>query len=98
MGIKVFISYSQNDTGFATTLKSILEESSKIDAFVFEQNIRYGMQIDKKITNEIDQSDYLIAIITQNTQGISICKSGIGICIVVATMIRSPDQKNCKFL
>ena len=69
MGIKVFISYSQNDTGFATTLKSILEESSKIDAFVFEQNIRYGMQIDKKITNEIDQSDYLIAIITQNTQG-----------------------------
>ena len=27
------------------------------------------MQIDKKITNEIDQSDYLIAIITQNTQG-----------------------------
>ena len=69
MGIKVFISYSQSDTEFATALKSILEESGKIDAFVFEQNVQYGMQIDKKITNEIDQSDYLIAIITQNTQG-----------------------------
>ena len=67
--IKVFISYSQNDTELATALKSILEESSKIDAFVFEQNIQYGIQIDKKITNEIDQSDYLIAIITQNTHG-----------------------------
>ena len=31
--------------------------------------MQYGVQIDKKITNEIDQSDYLIAIITQNTQG-----------------------------
>ena len=69
LGIKVFISYSQNDTKLATALKSILEESRKIDAFVFEQNMQYGMQIDEKITNEIDQSDYLIAIITQNTQG-----------------------------
>ena len=36
---------------------------------MFEQKKQYGVQIAEKITNEIDQSDYLIAIVTQNAQG-----------------------------
>ena len=69
MSIRVFISYSQDDTKLALALKYVLEESSEIDeAFVFEQKKQYGIQIDKKITNEIDHSDYLIAIVTQNAQ------------------------------
>lgn len=66
--IQVFISHSQNDENLAVTLKGVLEESNEINAFMFEQKKRYGIQIIEKITCEIDEADYLVAIITQNTQ------------------------------
>lgn len=63
--MKIFISHSQKDEKIARMLKQILEKENDIDeAFIFEEKKRYGIQIDRKITDEIDESDYLVAIIT----------------------------------
>ena len=63
--VKIFISHSQKDEKIARMLKQILEKENDIDeVFIFEEKKRYGIQIDRKITNEIDESDYLVAIIT----------------------------------
>lgn len=67
--MKVFISHSQVDDKLASILKTTLEEAKEInEAFMFEIKKKYGTQIDKKITDEIDQSDYLVAIITNDAK------------------------------
>lgn len=64
--LKVFVSHSKKDYALAKSLKSILEDSERIEeAFIFEEKKRYGIQIDQKIAQEIDASDVLVAIITK---------------------------------
>ncbi len=65
--MKIFISHSQDDEKLALILRNILKDSVYIkNVFMFENIKRYGIQIDKKITDEIIQSDYVIAIITKD--------------------------------
>jgi len=65
--MKVFISHASNNYDLAKTLKQILEDSTLIkESFIFEDKKKFGKAIDKKITDEIIQSDYLIAIITND--------------------------------
>jgi hypothetical protein len=66
--VKIFISHSAKDYELAKILKNILEESESIkEVFVYEDEKRFGIQISDKITNEIDSSDYLVALITKNS-------------------------------
>ncbi|MCH7560217.1 MAG: toll/interleukin-1 receptor domain-containing protein, partial [Thaumarchaeota archaeon] len=66
--MKIFISHSSKDYELAKALKNILEGSESIkEAFVYEDKQKLGKAIDKKITDEIVQSDYLIAIITDDS-------------------------------
>lgn len=66
--MKIFISHSQDDENLALILKNILEKDEKITrVFMFEKIKKYGIQIEKKITDEIIQSDYVIAIITKDS-------------------------------
>lgn len=66
--MKIFISHAVDNYDLAKILKDILEESELIDdAFIFEDKKKYGKAVDKKITDEIIQSDYLIAIITDDS-------------------------------
>ena len=66
--MKIFISQSSKDYELAKALKNILEGSESIkEAFVYEDKQKLGKAIDKKITDEIVQSDYLIAIITDDS-------------------------------
>lgn len=66
--MKVFISHSSQDYELAKTLKNILKKSKLVkEVFVYEDKKKLGTQISKKITDEINSSDYLIALITKNS-------------------------------
>lgn len=66
--MKIFISHSSKDYELAKYLKDILEKDESIkEAFVFEDRKKLGTQISEKITNEINSSDYFVALITTNS-------------------------------
>ena len=68
MHMKIFISHSLKDYELAKYLKNILEEEESIkESFIFEDRKKLGTQISEKITNEIDSSDYFVALITANS-------------------------------
>jgi len=76
--MKIFISHSQKDEKLAKELKKILEMPKKMDVFIFEKKKLFGKPIDKKITNELDHSDYLVAIITANSTNSSSVNQEMG--------------------
>ena len=66
--MKIFISHASDNYDLAKTLKEILEKSEIIEeAFIYESKPKYGKAVDKKITDKIIHSDYLIAIITDDS-------------------------------
>ena len=76
--MKIFISHSQNDENLAKHLKQILEDSKKMNGFIFEAEKKYGEPIDEKIIYELDHSDYLVAIITANSENSSSVNQELG--------------------
>lgn len=66
--MKIFISHPIKDEKLALELKSILESSNEIEeAFVAQRIKKYDIEISKKITEQIDSSDYVVGIITKNS-------------------------------
>jgi len=65
--VKVFISHPFADENLASVLKEILEKNN-IDAYMAQRVKEYELKIDEKVTDEIINSDYVIAIITTNTR------------------------------
>ncbi len=67
--MKIFISHSSEDYELAKTLKDVLEQNDLInEAFVYEEKKELGTQISDKLTREIDLSDYVVALITNNSR------------------------------
>ena len=65
--MKVFISHPFADEDLAATLQKILKEKN-IDAYMAQRVKEYELKIDEKVTDEIINSDYVVAIITTNTR------------------------------
>ena len=65
--MKVFISHPFKDEILATTLKQILEEKG-INAYMAQRVKEYEVKITEKVVTEINNSDYVVAIITKNTR------------------------------
>lgn len=63
--MKIFISHSFDDENLALKLKKILEKDSSIEeAYMAQRSPDFDIEIADKITREIKNSDYLIALIT----------------------------------
>ncbi|GKS67411.1 hypothetical protein YTPLAS73_09580 [Nitrosarchaeum sp.] len=66
--MKIFISYPITDEDLATKLKEILEQSEDIEtAYIAQRVKKYDIEISNKIIQQLDDSDYLIAIITNDS-------------------------------
>ncbi len=67
-GLRVFISHKfvKDDQQLALTLQEILLENH-INGYLAERKRKYELPIDEKIKNEINNSDYLVAIITKKS-------------------------------
>lgn len=67
--MRIFISHSFKDEDLAAKLKEIFERSDKIkEAYMAQRVKEYELEISEKITREIDNSDYVVAIVTKNTR------------------------------
>lgn len=66
MSMKVFISHPFADEQLASVLKETLEENG-ISAYMAQRVKEYELKIDQKVIDEINDSDYVVAIITNNT-------------------------------
>ena len=69
--MKTFISFADNDVQLMCQLKRMLKNKN-IEAYVFCQNKEYELGLCEKITNAIDESDALIAIITKDNNSPSV--------------------------
>ena len=66
--MKIFISHPIKDENLAVTLKNILEQEDEIEiAYIAQKIKKYEIEISNKITDQINDSDCLIAIITKNS-------------------------------
>lgn len=65
--MKVFISHPFANEDLASILKHILEEN-EIDAYMAQRVKEYQLVISEKIRTEINNSDYVIAIVTKDTR------------------------------
>lgn len=67
--MKVFIShtFSARDKELASILQEILSEK-KIQGYLAEEKKEYDLLIRDKIRNEIEESDYVVAIVTNNAK------------------------------
>lgn len=64
--MKIFISHAFEDENLALKLKKILENDPSIDeAYMAQRSPDFDIEIADKITREIINSDYLVAIITK---------------------------------
>ena len=64
--MRVFISHPIDDEDLAMRLKNILEESPEIEEAYIAQKIKeYEIEVSKKITKQINKSDYVVALITK---------------------------------
>lgn len=66
--MKIFISHPIKDEKLAMELKSVLESSDEIEiAHIAQRERNFDLEISHKIIKQINESDYLIAIITDNS-------------------------------
>jgi nucleoside 2-deoxyribosyltransferase len=65
MAYKVFISHSTQDRGLVTSLAKLLSEFG-IEAFVAEWYLSPGKRLDKKVFEQIEKSDCVVALLTRN--------------------------------
>lgn len=67
--MRVFISHPIDDEDLAMRLKKILEESPEIEEAYIAQKIKeYEIEVSKKITKQINKSDYVVALITKKAK------------------------------
>lgn len=67
--MKVFISHPIDDEDLAVRLKNILEESPEIEeAYIAQKIKKYEIEVSKKITEQINKSDYVVALITKKAK------------------------------
>ena len=69
--MNVFISYDTSESQLAYRLKDLLQRQD-MQGYVFDANPQYNLSIDKKITDEINRSDALVAIITNGSHSASV--------------------------
>jgi len=65
MAYKVFISHSTRDQRLVIALANILSKFG-IKVFVAEWYLRPGQRLEKKVFDEIEDSDCVVALLTQN--------------------------------
>ncbi len=64
--MRIFISHALDDEALASKLKKFLEKHEQIEeAYMAVRSPAFELEISEKITREIKNSDYLIAIITE---------------------------------
>lgn len=67
--MKIFISHAFDDEDLASKLRKILETSDQIEvAYMAQKSPDFDIEIADKITREIKNSDYLVAIITKTSK------------------------------
>jgi len=63
--LKIFISHPIKDEKLDIELKSVLEASNKIEeSHIAQKEKDFEIEISQKIIKQIDESDYLVSIIT----------------------------------
>ncbi|MFQ6003507.1 MAG: toll/interleukin-1 receptor domain-containing protein, partial [Candidatus Zixiibacteriota bacterium] len=65
MAYKVFVSHSTRDQGLVMALANILSKFG-IEVFVAEWYLAPGQSLSQKVFNEIQKSDCVVALLTQN--------------------------------
>ncbi|HWR84300.1 MAG TPA: toll/interleukin-1 receptor domain-containing protein [Candidatus Deferrimicrobium sp.] len=65
MAYKVFLSHSTRDQGLVMALANLLTKF-KVDVFVAEWQISPGERIAKKVLNQIEHSDCVVALLTRH--------------------------------
>src|SRR6185437_12883234 len=67
--MRIFISHAFDDEILATKMKSVLEKNAQIEvAYMAQKSPNFELEISDKITREIQDSDYLVAIITKTSK------------------------------
>ena len=67
--MQIFISHPIKDENLAIKLQEILKTSPLIEkAYIATKTPEFELEISQKIINEINKSDYVVAIVTVNTQ------------------------------
>jgi len=67
--MKIFISHPIKDENLALRLKSVLEASDEIEiAHIAQKEKDFEIEVSQKIIKQINESDYLVAIITSNSK------------------------------
>ena len=67
--MRIFISHAFADEDLASKLQQILEKNEQItEAYMAQRKPDFEIEISDKITREIQNSDYLVAIITESAK------------------------------
>lgn len=65
MAYKVFISHSTRDQGLVISLANLLSKFG-VEVFVAEWHLAPGERLDKKVLGQIENSNCVVALLTQN--------------------------------
>ena len=67
--MNIFISYAFDDKKIAEKLKNVLKKNPLINmVYIAQDYLNFDIEISKKITNEINKSDCVVAIITKKSK------------------------------
>lgn len=67
--MRIFISHAFDDEVLASKMKTVLEKHEQIEvAYMAQKSPNFELEISDKITREIQDSDYLVAIITKTSK------------------------------
>lgn len=76
--LKIFISYSKYDKEIAGQLKKYFEECGKIECFVAHDDIHPGSSWEQEILKELESSDFLMPLQTENLEKSYWCQQEVG--------------------
>ena len=77
MAYRVFISHSAQDQGLVISLANLLSKFG-VEAFVAEWYLTPGERLDKKVFEQIEKSDCIVALLTRNGMRSSWVQQEIG--------------------
>jgi hypothetical protein len=77
---KTFIAYSGEDNQTAQYIHDSLGKITQLQPYKAENYLDFGSEFKQRIQNEIIDSIFMIAVLTENGKNSQFCKSGNWLC------------------